>query len=88
MPDNQSKKSLCKYKNALGEAGSTSGLRKYRFFGIAILDVTVVLICSYLIARLFRLPLILTTIVVFLLGILVHRIFCVKTAVDVMLFGK
>ena len=79
---------LCKYKNAFGEAGQTTGLRKYRLFGIAIFDTLVVIVCAYLIARLFRLPFITTTVAIFLLGILVHRLFCVKTAVDIALFGK
>ena len=77
---------LCKYKDLFGKAGSTSGLRKYRIFGIAVLDVTVTLICAVLIAWIFRLPYIPTIIAIFILGIFVHRAFCVRTAVDRMIF--
>ena len=80
--------SLCKYKNVFGEAGKKTGIRKYRIFGIAIFDVLVVLICAYFIARVFQLPFRSTLIVFFLLGILVHRLFCVKTTVDIAIFGK
>jgi len=86
MPEQQNP--LCKYKNAFGEAGKTTGLRKYRIFGIAIFDTLVVLVCAFLISRLFRLPFLPTTIAIFLLGILVHRLFCVRSAVDVAIFGK
>jgi hypothetical protein len=80
--------SLCKYKNLFGEAGKTTGIRKYRILGISIIDVVVVILFAYLIARAFRLPFIITTFAIFLLGILVHRLFCVKTAVDIALFGN
>ena len=79
---------LCKYKDMLGKAGTQEGLRKYRIFGIAILDTTVVIIVALLIARLFRLPYITTIIVIFILGIFIHKLFCVNTALNVMIFGK
>ena len=78
---------LCKYKDLFGKAGSHEGLRKYRIFGIAVLDFTVTLACAILIAWIFRLPYIQTTIAIFILGIFVHRMFCVRTTVDKMIFG-
>ena len=78
---------LCKYKDMFGEAGSTAGLRKYRIFGIALLDTVVVLLSAILIAWTFRLSYIKTIIAIFILGIVVHRAFCVRTAVDKMIFG-
>lgn len=78
---------LCKYSKLLGEAGSTTGMRKYRVFGIAVLDVTVTVICALLIAWVFKLPYLQTVIAIFILGIFVHRAFCVRTAVDKMIFA-
>ena len=78
---------LCKYKNIFGEAGSTDGLRKYRIFGIAMLDTGVVLLFAILIAWMFRLSYVKTIIALFILGIVVHRMFCVRTAVDKLIFG-
>lgn len=78
---------LCKYSKLLGEAGSTDGLRKYRLFGISILDVTVTVICAILFARAFGLPYIQTMVAIFILGIFVHRAFCVRTTVDKIVFG-
>jgi len=77
---------FCKYKDLFGEAGTTAGLRKYRVFGIALLDVSVTLACALLIAWFFRLPYIQTIVAIFVLGVFVHRVFCVRTAVDNMLF--
>jgi hypothetical protein len=78
---------LCKYKDIFGEAGTTKGLRKYRVFGIALLDVTVTVVCALMIAWFFKLPYIPTIVAIFILGIFVHRAFCVRTAVDKMIFG-
>lgn len=78
---------LCKYNKLFGDAGSTEGLRKYRVFGIAILDVSVTVVCAILIAWFFNLPYIQTVVAVFVLGVFVHRAFCVRTAVDKMLFS-
>lgn len=77
---------LCKYSKLFGEAGTTKGFRKYRVFGIALFDVTVTVVCALLLAWVFRLPYIPTVIAIFILGIFVHRAFCVRTAVDKMLF--
>ena len=78
---------LCKYKDILGVPGSKTGLRKYRIFGIALLDTTVVLVIAVFIAWMFRLPYVYTIVAIFILGIIVHRLFCARTAVDKILFG-
>jgi uncharacterized membrane protein len=75
---------LCKYKDLFGKPNA--GLRKYRIFDIAILDVTVVVIFGYLISWFFKLNLWYTLGGLFLLGIFAHRIFCVRTGLDKMLF--
>ena len=77
---------LCKYKNLLGEP--RKGLRKYRVFDIAILDTAVVILCGVLISYFTGYNIWLVLAVLFLLGIVVHRIFCVRTGVDKMLFPE
>jgi hypothetical protein len=77
---------LCKYNKLFGEAGSTEGMRKYRVFGIALFDVTVTVVCAVIFAWFFKLPYIPTIIAIFILGIFVHRAFCVRTAVDKIIF--
>lgn len=76
---------LCKYKNALGEPGK--GIHSYRLFNVAIVDVIMTILVSYLISNFFNISFTYTTIVLFGFGILLHHIFCVKTTVDKLLFN-
>lgn len=75
---------LCKYKNMFGIPGE--GLRKYRIFDIAIMDTAVVIIFGILISYFTGYNLWITLAVLFISGIIAHRIFCVRTGVDKMLF--
>ena len=75
---------LCKYKDLFGKPNA--GLRKYRIFDIAILDCVVVIVIGYLISWFFKWNLWYTLGGIFLLGIFAHRIFCVRTGLDKMLF--
>ncbi len=77
---------LCKYKNMLGEVGK--GIHSYRIFNIAIADVLFTIIGAYIIH--FFIPkysFISILISLFILGIILHRLFCVRTTVDKLLFG-
>ena len=76
---------LCKYKNALGEPGK--GIHSYRLFGVAIADVIMTIIGAFLIAYFFKLSFIKTLLVLFLTGIVLHRLFCVRTTLDKLLFN-
>lgn len=75
---------LCKYKNALGEPGK--GVHSYRLFSVAIADVIMTLIGALILAYIFNWSFIYTTIGLFILGIILHRLFCVRTTVDKLLF--
>jgi len=75
---------LCKYKDMFGKPNS--GLRRYRIFDIAIMDTAVVILFGIAISKLARTPLPQTLAFLFLLGIIAHRLFCVRTGVDRMLF--
>jgi hypothetical protein len=55
-------------------------------FGVAIVDVIMTIGVAWIIARIFKLNLIWTTICLFILGIIAHRIFKVRTTVDKLLF--
>ena len=71
---------LCKYKNALGEPGK--GIHSYRLFGVAIADVIMTIIGAFLIAYFFKLSFIKTLLILFVTGIVLHRLFCVRTSLD------
>lgn len=75
---------LCKYKDLFGKP--RAGLRKYRIFDIAILDTAVVIIFGYLLSLFFKWNLWYTLGGLFLLGIVAHRMFCVRSGVDKMFF--
>jgi fatty acid desaturase len=75
---------LCKYKNLFGKPGE--GLRKYRIFDIAIYDTVIVIIIGFLISYFTGYNLWITLAVLFISGIIAHRLFCVRTGVDKLLF--
>jgi hypothetical protein len=75
---------LCKYKNALGEPGK--GIHSYRLFGVAIMDVIMTIIGAYIISYFSNYSFIYTLVFLFILGIILHRLFCVKTTIDKLLF--
>lgn len=76
--------SLCKYKNALGIPNT--GVHSYRLFGVAVFDVILTILAAIIISYLFKIPTLNTTIVLFILGIILHRLFCVRTTIDKLLF--
>jgi hypothetical protein len=76
---------FCQYKNLLGVSGK--GIHSYRIFNIAIADVIMTIIGAYLISWGFKLNFWLVLIILFLLGIVLHHIFCVKTTIDKLIFG-
>jgi F0F1-type ATP synthase assembly protein I len=69
--------SFCKYKDVFGKV--KEGPHSYRIFNIAIVDTLLTIIIGYLISKYFKLKLINVLIVLFILGIIVHKIFCVET---------
>tara|TARA_B110000858_G_C17735769_1_gene442437 strand:- start:798 stop:1037 length:240 start_codon:yes stop_codon:yes gene_type:complete len=77
----------CKYKDIFGKVGE--GLHSYRLFNIAIVDVISTIFVAYLL-KIYIFPqrsFLKLTIILFLLGIILHRIFCVKTTLDKMIFS-
>ena len=77
---------LEKYKDLLGPAGSTTGLRKYRILGISLIDLAVVMLLCIPIAWITRTSYWITLAVILVLGVIVHRLFGARTAVDKFLF--
>jgi hypothetical protein len=75
---------LSKYKNAFGKPGE--GLRRFRIFNIAIFDVLVTMIIVYLLCWFTKLPYWNSLFVIFILGIVLHRMFHVRTGIDKLLF--
>jgi len=76
--------SLCKYKNMLGIPGQ--GIHSFRIFNIAVVDVVLTIILSYIISYISNKSFLWTLLIVFIIGIILHRVFCVKTTIDKFLF--
>ena len=75
---------LCKYKNILGVPGK--GVHSYKIFNISIVDVVLTLIVAYIISYIFKKSFFWVSVILFVLGIILHRLFCVRTTVDKLLF--
>jgi len=74
----------CRYSEIFGKVGE--GGHSYRMFDIAIVDVVFTIIGAYIIHMAlpsYRFSYILITL--FLTGIILHRVFCVRTTVDKLL---
>ncbi len=74
---------FCEYKHVLGEPGK--GVHVH-LFGVAIMDVLMTIIGSWIIAKTMNWNYAKTLGAVFLSGIVLHRVFCVRTTVDKLLF--
>lgn len=76
--------SLCKYKDALGIP--KQGIHSFRIFNIAVADVLLTIVGAYLISFFSKWNFWYTLICFFLLGIVLHKVFCVRTTIDKLLF--
>ena len=76
---------LCQYKDIFGKVGE--GVHSYRVLNFAIVDVIVTIIGAYLISRVTKQNFIIVLVLFFILGIILHKFFCVRTTVDKLIFG-
>ena len=77
--------SECKYSDLFGKP--RTGVHGYRLFDIAIVDVVLTIILGIIISKVSGLNTFTIIIICFLVGIIVHRVFCVKTKLDTLIFG-
>lgn len=75
---------LCSYKKLFGNPNT--GPHSYRIFNIAIVDLALTILLALFISSLFKYSFTITTIILLLLGILLHRLLCVRTTIDKLLF--
>jgi len=87
--------SLCKYKNVFGEPNT--GIHSIRIFNIAIFDVLSTILVGVLFHQFIivqwlqmssSIKLWMVLVFLFALGIFLHRLFCVRTTVDKILFDE
>lgn len=78
--------SLCPYRHALGVEGQ--GVHSLRFANIAVMDVLMTVLAAWGFAWFFSWNFGWTLFGLFLLGIVLHRMFCVRTTIDKLLFPQ
>jgi hypothetical protein len=71
---------LCKYRDIFGKP--REGLYAYRIFDIAIIDVILTIILAYIISIWYKYNFLICTLILFLIGIISHWLFCVKTSIN------
>ena len=76
---------FCQYKNIFGEPGK--GVHSYRVKGFAIVDIVGTILAALLISWVLDTYFISTLVILFLLGIILHRLFCVRTTLDTLIFS-
>jgi len=77
---------LCKYKDVFGVPGE--GFHSTRFLGVAAGDLFATIIAAWVISKVFKWTFLKTFIGLMLITILIHRMFCVNSALNVLIFGK
>jgi uncharacterized membrane protein len=77
---------LCDYSEILGKI--EKGVHSYRILDVAIMDVVMTMIGAYSLQKTFlkKYEYYQVLLGLFLLGIALHRLFCVRTTVDKLLF--
>jgi hypothetical protein len=76
--------SLCPHRYIFGKP--SEGAHQYRIFDIAIVDTICTIGISYLISKYFNYDFKLILFIIFLSGIILHRLFCVRTTLDKIIF--
>lgn len=83
--------SLCKYSSIFQKPHE--GVHSIRIFNIAVVDTVLTIIAAYflyiMINKLFNMNIsyYIYLIILFIMGIIMHRLFCVRTTIDKLLFG-
>ena len=76
---------FCKHRDIFGKPGE--GVHSYRFMGIALVDALLTVIVAFYVSKKYTVSFVKTLIVFFIAGVIVHRLFCVNTTINVAIFG-
>ena len=76
---------LCKYSNILGSPNK--GIHSYRMFNIAIIDLIFTIIGAFIIYYFTKINFFYILLALLILGIILHKLFCVRTTIDKLLFN-
>lgn len=77
---------LCEYSDIFGKP--REGVHSVRICDIALVDVAGTVFLANILSKTFKFKFVYTLLVLLLIAIIIHRIFCVNTKINVMIFGK
>jgi|APCry1669189768_1035252.scaffolds.fasta_scaffold190535_1 hypothetical protein len=75
----------CAYKYLFGVPGT--GIHRFRFLDTAIVDYLGTILLAMIVTKLTKVPLVITTIGMFLLGIILHLFVCLHTGTEAWFFA-
>jgi len=75
---------LCQYRNIAGAPGT--GIHAYRLFNVSMVDVIGTALMAVLFSYFFNISIFISLAIFFGAGIVAHRLFCVRTTFDKILF--
>lgn len=76
---------LCQYQDLFGKPNQ--GIHSIRIGNFAIVDIIVTIGLAWFLAEKFSWDLKIVLVIIFAIGIIVHRIFCVRTQLDKIIFN-
>lgn len=71
---------LCQYKNMFGEPNK--GLHSIRFMNLAVIDIALTIFVPLIISYYFDIDFLCLFVIFFILGMVLHHIFCVDTTIN------
>lgn len=76
---------LCPYRHVFGK--EREGVHSIRVFDIAVVDLGLTVIAAVILARFLKLHVLVVFVVLMIVAVVAHRLFCVNTTVNRFLFG-
>lgn len=74
----------CEYSDIFGRPNE--GVHSIRIFNIAIVDLFLTILVAYIASIYFNKSFLIILLILLIIGIVLHRIFCVRTTIDKILF--
>jgi uncharacterized membrane protein YcaP (DUF421 family) len=74
---------LCQYKDIFGKPNV--GFHSIRIFDFALLDILGTILIAFIISKYYKINFVFTTIILFLVAIFMHWLFCVNTKLNTLL---
>ena len=76
----------CEYRHIFGVEGE--GIHSYRILNLAVVDVALTILAGWFISWKWKKNIYVVWICLFFLGIILHRIFCVNTTLNKIIFNN